>query len=67
MNDQFLTAKQQAFIWNLQDAPDLELAEAYAHYIDSPGSMYFSEIFWEANRRGLSLSDLEQILHDEDQ
>ena len=40
---------------------DLELAEAYVQYMDNPGSMYFSEIFWEANRRGLSLDDLEQI------
>ena len=47
----------------LQDCPDLELAEAYEQYMDSPGSMYFAEIFWEANRRGLTLDDLEQILN----
>ena len=40
---------------------DSDLAEAYIQYMDNPGSSYFSEIFWEANRRGLSLDDLEQI------
>ena len=40
---------------------DSDLAEAYIQEIDNPGSCYFSEIFWEANRRGLSLDDLEEI------
>ena len=57
MHDYYLTEYAIA----LQDCPDVELAEAYAQYVDSPGSMYFAEIFWEANRRGLSLDDLEEI------
>ena len=40
---------------------DSDLAEAYILYMDNPGSSYFSEIFWEANRRGLTLDDLEEI------
>ena len=40
---------------------DSDLAEAYIQYMDNTGSSYFSEIFWEANRRGLSLDDLEEI------
>jgi hypothetical protein len=60
MADHFHTTN---FAWFLQDSSDEVLADAYAQYIDSPGSMYFSEIFWEANRRGLSLTDLEAILH----
>ena len=30
---------------------DSDLAEAYIQEMDNPGSCYFSEIFWEANRR----------------
>ncbi len=39
----------------------MDLALAYIQYMDNTGSQYFSEIFWEANRRGLSLDDLEEI------
>ena len=59
---QFHPTKAENFAWYLQDASDEVLADAYEQYIDNPGSMYFTEIFWEANRRGLSLDDLEQIL-----
>lgn len=50
------------FEWFIQDQTDTGLALAYADYLDSPGSHYFSTIFWEADRRGLSLADLEQLL-----
>ena len=50
------------FAWFLQDLSDQDLAAAYEQYIDNPGSMWFSEIFWEANRRGLTLTDLEELL-----
>ena len=46
----------------LQDLSDFELAKAYESYIDNPGHYHFTEIFWETNRRGLSLTDLEEIL-----
>ena len=46
----------------LQGLTDTELAEMYQQYMDNPGHMHFTEIFWEANRRGLSLTDLEEIL-----
>ena len=39
------------------------LADLYQQYFDNPGSMHFTSIFWEANRRGLSLTDLEEILN----
>ena len=65
MRNQFHPAKAEAYAIALQDAPDLELAEAYEQYLDVPGSMYFAEIFWEANRRGFTLDDLEQILIDD--
>ena len=45
----------------LQQLTDLELAEAYVDYMDDTGSCWFTDIFWEANRRGLSLTDLEEI------
>ena len=50
------------FAWFLQDSTDEVLADAYEQYMDNQGSAWFSDIFWEANRRGLSLNDLEQIL-----
>ena len=50
------------FAWFLQDSTDEVLADAYEQYMDNQGSMWFHDIFWEANRRGLSLTDLEQIL-----
>lgn len=53
------------FEWFLQGISDEDLADAYEQYFDSPGSMHFTCIFWEANRRGLSLTDLEEILHNE--
>ena len=45
----------------LQDQPDEVLADAYEQYMDDRGSRWFHDIFWEANRRGLTLDDLEQI------
>ena len=62
MRNYFHSAKAEEYAIALQDCPDLELAEAYEQHMDHPGSMYFAEIFWEANRRGLTLDDLEQIL-----
>ena len=50
------------FAWFLQDSTDEVLADAYEQYMDNQGSAWFTDIFWEANRRGLSLNDLEQIL-----
>ena len=50
------------FTWYLQDASDEVLADAYEQYMDNQGSAWFHDIFWEANRRGLTLDDLEQIL-----
>ena len=50
------------YAWFLQDLSDQDLAAVYEQYFDNPGSMWFSEIFWEANRRGLSLTDLEELL-----
>ena len=50
------------FAWFLQDSTDEVLADAYEQYMDDTGSAWFTDIFWEANRRGLSLNDLEQIL-----
>lgn len=47
----------------LQDLSDSELASAYERYMESTTSRWFTEIFWEANRRGLSLTDLEEILN----
>ena len=52
------------FSWYLQDISDLVLADTYEAYMDDRGHEHFSEIFWEANRRGLTLDDLEQILID---
>ena len=49
--------------WFLQDLSDECLADMYQQYFDNPGSMHFTSIFWEANRRGLSLTDLEEILN----
>lgn len=50
--------------WFLQSLCDKQLAIAYEFYMDNPGHYHFTEIFWEANRRGLSLNDLEEILND---
>ena len=50
------------FTWYLQDASDEVLADAYEQYMDNTGSAWFHDIIWEANRRGLTLDDLEQIL-----
>lgn len=43
------------------DFTDDQLADAYVHYMDATNTSYFSEVFWEASRRGLSLNDLEAI------
>ena len=51
------------FEWFLQDLSDEALADIYEQYFDATGTMHFTSIFWEANRRGLSLTDLEEILH----
>lgn len=51
------------FAWFLQDVSDLVLADIYQQYMDDTGSMWFTDIFWEANRRGLSLTDLEELLN----
>ena len=59
---QFHPTKAQNYAWYLQDASDEVLADAYEQYMDNRGSAWFHDIFWEANRRGLSLDDLEQIL-----
>ena len=44
---------------------DLELAQAYEQYMDSTNSMSFTAIFWEAESRGLLLTDLEELLSDD--
>ena len=49
------------FAWYLQDLSDEDLADLYIQYIERTNTAWFSEIFWEANRRGLSLDDLEGI------
>ena len=49
------------FAWYLQDLSDEDLADLYIQYIERTNTAWFSEIFWEANRRGLSLDDLEEI------
>ena len=64
MCNYFHSGKAEEYAIALQGEDDLALAEAYERQMDNPGSMYFSEIFWEANRRGLTLDDLEQILID---
>ena len=64
MRNYFHPAKAEEYAISLQGVDDLALAEAYERQMDNTGSMYFAEIFWEANRRGLSLDDLEQILND---
>ena len=61
---QFHSGKAEEYAIALQGSDDIELAEAYEQQMDNQGSMYFAEIFWEANRRGLTLNDLEQILND---
>lgn len=61
---QFHSGNSEEYAIALQGCDDIELAEAYERQMDNPGSMYFAEIFWEANRRGLTLNDLEQILND---
>ena len=52
------------FSWYLQDISDLALAETYLLYIEERSTDKFGDIFWQANRRGLTLDDLEQLLHD---
>lgn len=47
----------------LQQLTDLELAEQYEAHMDNCGSTWFTEIFWEADRRGLALTDLEGLLN----
>ena len=54
------------FSWYIEDISDLALAQTYLMYIEERSTDRFSEIFWEANRRGLTLDDLEQILNDND-
>ena len=49
------------FAYYLQDLSDEDLADLYAMYIDATNTAWFSDIFWEANRRGLTLDDLEGI------
>lgn len=49
------------FAWYLQDLSDADLADLYIQYIERTNTAWFSEIFWEANRRGYSLDDLEEI------
>lgn len=53
------------FSYLLQDLSEKDLADLYIQYMDATGSAWFSEIFWEANRRGLSLTDLEEIANDD--
>ncbi len=43
------------------DFSDDQLADAYVQYMDATNTHHFSEIFWEASRRGLSLDELEGI------
>lgn len=66
MKHQFHSAKAEEYAIALQGCSDLELAEAYERHMDNQGSMYFTEIFWEANRRGLFLTDLEGLLQEPD-
>jgi len=49
------------FMYYLQDLSDEDLADLYVQYIDGTGTAWFSEIFWECNRRGLTLDELEGI------
>ena len=49
------------FTWYLQDISDAVLADTYEAYMDDRGHDHFSEIFWEANRNGLTLDDLEDF------
>lgn len=50
------------FRWLISDITDEDLANAYEQYMDAKGTRWFSAIYWEANRRGLTLCDLEEIL-----
>tara|TARA_B100001063_G_scaffold82436_1_gene76831 strand:- start:2049 stop:2270 length:222 start_codon:yes stop_codon:yes gene_type:complete len=38
-----------------------ELAQAYIDYFSAPGTSWFTAIFHEAQARGLTLEDLEEI------
>ena len=49
------------FAYYLQDLSDADLAELYVQYIERRNTAWFSDIFWEANRRGLTLDELEGI------
>ena len=49
------------FMYYLQDLSDADLAELYNQYIECRNTSWFSNIFWEANRRGLTLDELEGI------
>ena len=49
------------FMWYLQDLSDEDLADLYIQYIERRNTAWFSDIFWEANRRGLTLDELEGI------
>ncbi len=54
--------------WEFQEhlcgLTDLELAQAYEQYMDSINTTSFTAIFWEAESRGLLLTDLEELLDD---
>ena len=49
------------FAYYLQDLSDEDLADLYAMYFEQTNTAWFSELFWEANRRGMTLNDLEEI------
>ena len=46
------------FAYYLQDLSDADLADLYVQYVERRNTAWFSDIFWEANRRGLTLDEL---------
>lgn len=49
------------FSYYLEDLSNTDLADLYIQYIERTNTAWFADIFWEANRRGLTLDDLEEI------
>ena len=49
------------FSYYLQDLSDADLADLYIQYVERRNTAWFSDIFWEANRRCLTLDELEEI------
>ena len=55
--------KYREYQYVLSEFTDYELALAYQEYMDDKGSTHFTAIFWEADSRGLFLTDLEDLLN----